>query len=149
MMVIFFNVRSFTTDIIFARRFLVLSNDNLAIGFKDGSIAIFDVISTAIVAKMSSSSTLLITQLYQHPSGYLFSTGMEMVRSGSRSLVNVWNPDDGKLIQSHEVVSAGSSYSIFELAFSDDGKRVIYADIEFESLNLYVVKLRVSVFNLS
>lgn len=119
-------VKSIETGLRDALSVLVLANDTIAVGFKDGTIKIIDPknINQVKTLKSNSEEVCLLSQL---PNGYLISCGFR-----DDSSIKIWNPENGKLVK---VVP--NEDGILSMCASSDG-RIAFgsADNSVKILNL-------------
>ena len=107
-------VKSLCTNSKLAIMLHVLRNDTVAIGFRDGSIKVFDLSDQASLTTLVHFETKVIHSFVELPNGYLLSGG-----SGKESVIKVWNPVDGELIQT---IPTDHTHIRSTLCVSQDGK---------------------------
>ena len=121
-------IKSIETGLRDALSVLVLANDFIAVGFKDGTIKIINPndINRVKTLKNGSEEVCLLAQL---PNGHLISCGFR-----DDSSIKIWNLEEGKLVRSLPNVNKDA---ILSLSVSSDG-RVAFgsADNTIRVLNL-------------
>ena len=115
-------VKSFCTDSKLAYTLLVLHNDTVVIGFKDGTIKVFDLSDQASLTTLVHIESKMVHSFVELPNGYLLSGG-----SGKEPAISVWNPTDGELIQT---IPTDHSHIISTLCLSEDGKHLASASFD-------------------
>ena len=127
-------VQTFFSDPNIAANFLVMSNDNLLVGFKDSSIQIYDTAQAAWTIRVQGPLRNYWCSFVQHPSGYLLSVSGRKEQNLDYRL-HVWDPEDGKLIQTHVLPPTDNDRCSFKLAVSPDGRLAMTGHTSFDRMN--------------